>query len=48
MSIRILYDRNENFKYAISNSEEYFADIFALYMMDPDALKNVLMKVLIL
>ena len=40
MSIRILYDRNANFKYAISNSEEYFADIFALYMMDPDALKK--------
>ena len=38
--IRKLYDNDEEFNYAISNSEEYFAEIFALYMINSEALKN--------
>jgi len=40
MSIRNLYDSNEEFEYGISNSEEYFAEIFALYMKNAEALKR--------
>lgn len=40
MSIRNLYDSNEEFEYGISNSEEYFAEVFALYMTNPEALRK--------
>ncbi len=40
MAIRSLYTINEEFQYAISNSEEYFADTFALYMINPQGLQK--------
>ncbi len=40
MAIRRLYDNNEEFEYGISNSVEYFADTFALYMANPEALQE--------
>lgn len=40
MAIRSLYDNNEEFEYVISNSVEYFADIFALYMTNPEVLQK--------
>ena len=40
MKIRNLYDNIEEFEYGISNSEEFFAEIFALYMMNSEVLKK--------
>lgn len=40
MAIRSLYSINEEFQYAVSNSEEYFADTFALYMINPHGLQK--------
>lgn len=38
--IKILYESNEEFEYAISDNHEYFAEIFALFMKDPNMLKK--------
>ena len=40
MAIRSLYNIDGEFQYAISSSEEYFADTFALYMINPHGLQK--------
>lgn len=40
IGIEKLYNNNEEFEYAISKEEEYFAEIFALYILDSSELKK--------
>lgn len=44
MFLRSLYESNDEFEYGTSNSEEYFAEIFALYMNNQETLKNHVFK----
>lgn len=39
MAVKSLYDSTEEYNYGISNSVEYFADIFAFYMAKPNVLQ---------
>lgn len=44
MNIKVFYDDNEEFEYAISNNVEYFADVFSLYMINPNKLQKYVPK----
>ena len=39
--LRNIYDTDFEFDYAVSNTEEYFAELFANYMKDSESLKLV-------